>query len=140
MSYNCIIYQLIGTVNHIATIKWDKVKNMLDKSFGIRFTEILENSKITNTEITRLAEISKNNIGNYKNGQIPNATILYKLSQIFGVSMEYLLTGKEPEELTLEEKKLVNLYRSADERGKRAIFRTAEAENLEQESSDSMIG
>ena len=113
---------------------------MLDKEFGARFTRILESSKITNAEITRLAEISKNNIGNYKNGQIPNATILYKLSQIFGISMEYLLTGKESEELTLEEKKLVALYRSADERGKRAIIRTAEAESTEQESSESKIG
>ena len=113
---------------------------MLDKEFGARFTKILESSKITNAEITRLAEISKNNIGNYKNGQIPNATILYKLSQIFGVSMEYLLTGKEPQELTLEEKKLVALYRSTDERGKRAIIRTAEAESMEQESSESKIG
>ena len=113
---------------------------MLDKEFGNRFTKILENSKITNTEVTKLANISKNNIGNYKNWQIPNATTLYKLSQIFGISMEYLLTGKEPEELTPEEKNLVNLYRSADERGKRAIIRTAEAENAEQESLNSRIG
>ena len=40
---------------------------MLDKEFGNRFTKILENSKITNTEVTKLANISKNNIGNYKN-------------------------------------------------------------------------
>lgn len=113
---------------------------MLDKEFGNRFTKILENSKITNAEVTKLANISKNNIGNYKNGQIPNATTLYKLSQIFGISMEYLLTGKEPEELTPEERNLVDLYRTADERGKRAIIRTAEAENMEQESSDSKIG
>lgn len=36
---------------------------MLDKEFGIRFTKILEKSKITNTEVTKIAEISKNNIG-----------------------------------------------------------------------------
>lgn len=96
--------------------------------------------KLKGKNKTRLAEISKNNIGNYKNGQIPNATTLYKLSQIFGVSMEYLLTGKEAGELTQDEKKLVDLYRTADERGKRAILRTAEAENMEQESSVSKIG
>ncbi len=99
---------------------------MLDKEFGIRFTKILENSKITNSEVTKLAEISKNNIGNYKNGQIPNATTLYKLSQIFGVSMEYLLTGKEPEDLTQDERKLVDLYRSTNDIGQPLTMKHAE--------------
>lgn len=99
---------------------------MLDKEFGIRFTKILENSKITNSEVTKLAEISKNNIGNYKNGQIPNATTLYKLSQIFGVSMEYLLTGKEPEDLTQDERKLVDLYRSTNDVGQPLTMKHAE--------------
>lgn len=99
---------------------------MLDKEFGIRFTKILENSKITNSEVTKLAEISKNNIGNYKNGQIPNATTLYKLSQIFGISMEYLLTGKEPEDLTQDEKKLVDLYRNTNDIGQPLTMKHAE--------------
>ncbi len=99
---------------------------MLDKEFGIRFTKILENSKITNSEVTKLAEISKNNIGNYKNGQIPNATTLYKLSQIFGVSMEYLLTGKETEDLTQDERKLVDLYRSTNDIGQPLTMKHAE--------------
>ncbi len=99
---------------------------MLDKEFGIRFAKILENSKITNSEVTKLAEISKNNIGNYKNGQIPNATTLYKLSQIFGISMEYLLTGKEPEDLTQDERKLVDLYRSTNDIGQPLTMKHAE--------------
>ena len=99
---------------------------MLDKEFVIRFAKILENSKITNSEVTKLAEISKNNIGNYKNGQIPNATTLYKLSQIFGVSMEYLLTGKEPEDLTQDERKLVDLYRSTNDIGQPLTMKHAE--------------
>ena len=39
---------------------------MIDNEFGVRFTKILENSKITNTEVTKLAGISKNNIGDRK--------------------------------------------------------------------------
>lgn len=108
--------------------------------FGKRLEKIMKDAQITNAEITRQLNLNKNAIGNYKNGQIPNAAIIIDISNFLGISIDYLLTGKEPEELTLEEKKLVNLYRSADERGKRAIFRTAEAENMEQESSDSMIG
>lgn len=113
---------------------------MLDLEFGKRFTDIVEKSGITNTKLTELAEISKNNIGNYKNGQIPNATTLYKLSQILGVSMEYMLAGKEARELSPAEQKLIERYRRADERGKRAIERVAEAESMELESSISQIG
>lgn len=122
---------------------------MIDKEFGIRFTKILENSKITNTEVTKLAQISKNNIGNYKNGQIPNATTLYKLSQIFGISMEYLLVGKNPENLTQEEKKLVELYRNTNDVGQPLIMKHAEDiqralprvdQSQEQRLSNSQIG
>lgn len=120
---------------------------MLDKEFGNRFTKILESSKITNTEVTKLAEISKNNIGNYKNGQIPNATTLYKLSQIFGISMEYLLTGKESGELTQDEKKLVDLYRNTNDTGQPLTMKHAEdiqqalpREKPEQELLNSRIG
>lgn len=70
----------------------------------------------------------------------PGADRLLTLANRLNTSVDWLLTGKDPENLTPEEKKLVELYRSADERGKRAIIRTAEAENMEQESSDSMIG
>ena len=70
----------------------------------------------------------------------PSVENILKISQKFDVSLDWLVTGKEPEELTQEERNLVNLYRVADERGKRAIIRTAEAETLEQKSSDSKIG
>lgn len=113
---------------------------MQDTEFGKRFTELMESRNISNTYITEQAGISKNNVGNYKNGQIPNATILYKLSQIFGVTMEYLLVGKEAKDLTPDEQQLVDYYRQADERGKRSILRMAQAESKEETSSTSGIG
>lgn len=122
---------------------------MIDNEFGTRFTKILENSKISNTEVTKLAGISKNNIGNYKNGQIPNATILYKLSQIFGISMEYLLVGKDAENLTQDEKKLIELYRNTNDIGQPLTMKHAEDvqqtlpridQTQEQQSLNSQIG
>lgn len=122
---------------------------MIDNEFGVRFSKILENSKITNTEVTKLAGISKNNIGNYKNGQIPNATILYKLSQIFGISMEYLLVGKDAENLTQDEKRLIELYRNTNVIGQPLTMKHAEDiqhalprsdQTQEQESLNSQIG
>ena len=94
---------------------------MDNKEFGKRLEELMNKKKITNATITEQAGISKNNIGNYKNGQIPNATILYKISQILGTTMEYLLTGKEDQEWTREERELIEYYRSMNETGKRLL-------------------
>lgn len=113
---------------------------MIDAEFGQRFSRLMENTGITYTSLTELAGLSKNNVGNYKNGQIPNATMLYRMSQVFGVSMEYLLTGKEAADLSPDEQQLVSHYRAADDRGKRAIMRTAESESSELGSSTSQIG
>ncbi|MCM1144599.1 MAG: helix-turn-helix domain-containing protein [Blautia sp.] len=99
---------------------------MTDAGFGKRLSEIMERKNITNAELTKLADISKNNIGNYKNGQIPHAETLYRLSQILGTSMEYLLSGKETTFLTSEERKLIELYRNTNEIGQPLIMKHAE--------------
>ena len=108
--------------------------------FGKRLDSLMKLNKISNQYLTEKAGISKNNIGNYKNGQIPNAKILYNISQILGTTMEYLLTGKEAEALNTEEKKLIENYRKADDRGKRRIQSTADQEAQEQKSSNYKIG
>lgn len=117
---------------------------MIDPEFGKRFTEIIEESGISNAKLTELAEISKNNISNYKNGQIPNATTLYKLSQILGKSMEYIIAGKESGNLTPEEQKLIDCYRQASRSNQQLILAMAESAqqiNLsEKESSASKLG
>lgn len=74
------------------------------------------------------------------NDKIPSVDKVQIVANMLNVSIDWLVTGKEPEELTPEERNLVNLYRTADERGKRVIIRNAKAENTEQESLDSKIG
>lgn len=70
----------------------------------------------------------------------PSVDKVQIVADMLHVSIDWLVTGKEANELLPDEKRLVDLYRSTDDRGKRAIIRTAEAENMEQESSDSKIG
>lgn len=113
---------------------------MLDVEFGKRFEMLMKSANISNAEITEKAELSKNNVGNYKNGQIPNAQILYRLSQIFGVTMEYLLTGKEAAELSPEEQEIVDCYRATNDQGKRTILTIARSQKQEQSSSISKLG
>ena len=70
----------------------------------------------------------------------PGANRVLLLANRLDVTVEWILTGKEAADLTPEEQELVNLYRRADERGKRTILRTAESESMELESSSSRIG
>ena len=65
----------------------------------------------------------------WKKGSPPNSERLIAIADYFGVSTDYLLgrSGADPE-LPADEKELLQNYRRADERGKRAIRRIAEDE------------
>lgn len=65
---------------------------------------------------------------------------MLKVAERLNTSVDWLLTGKEVGDLTLEEQQLVNLYRQADERGKRSILRLAQDEARELESLASRTG
>ncbi len=86
-------------------------------NFGKRVSLCMKNSGYTNKELTEKLSLSKNAIGNYINNQIPNAKILFNLSQTFGVTMEYLLTGVEKKsELTQNERELLENFAQLPER------------------------
>ncbi len=70
----------------------------------------------------------------------PGSGKVILVAERLGLSLDWILTGKEAADLTPEEQQLVDCYRRADERGKRTILRTAESESMELESSSSRIG
>lgn len=72
--------------------------------------------------------------------RVPGIDRAYLLANRLGVSIEWILTGKEAADLTPDEQQLVDLYRATDERGRRRIRQTAELEAQEQKSSISKIG
>lgn len=72
--------------------------------------------------------------------QVPGSDKVIAVANTLEISIDYLLTGKDAADLTEEEQQLVDLYRRADDRGKRSIMRTAASESAELESSTSRIG
>lgn len=70
----------------------------------------------------------------------PGSSKVILVANRLGCSLDWMLTGKEASDLTPEEQKLVDLYRIADDRGKRSIMRSAEAESAELQSSASQTG
>lgn len=93
---------------------------------------------------------------NFGNGSIrlwdsktPGSDKVILVAKKLDVSLDWLLTGKEPEDLTQDEKKLVDLYRNTNDIGQpltmkhaediqQALPRADRAKGLE--SSDSKIG
>lgn len=78
--------------------------------------------------------------------QKPSYDKVVAVANKLNVSLDWLILGKEINDMSIIEQKLLNLYRQADERGKRNIMRQAEAEVSElltsnkQISSSSQIG
>ena len=107
--------------------------------FGERLKKLMMLRNYNNTRLTEELHVSKNAVGNYLNNQIPNAMILLKISQILGTSMEYLLTGKEYNELTYEETELVQAYRVAAPAMQEAVRKLLELDD-KSKSSDCQIG
>lgn len=69
------------------------------------------------------------NMSKWKYGQTtPAAEYVYAIAQYLGVTMEWLLTGNDPENLSDTEHSLIQMYRGADDRGKINIFDTATKE------------
>lgn len=112
-----------------------------DKNLGNRLTECMKIAGYTNSKLTEELNLSKNAVGNYKNNQIPNATILYNISQLLGTTMEYLLTGKHGNEnLTDEEKNIIAAYRKITPAEQGVIKKILDIQEQEEKLSQSKIG
>lgn len=76
--------------------------------------------------------------------RMPGADRALALANRLGVTVEYLLTGKEAADLTPEEQLLVDYYRTTNPTGRAATLATARTNSelmpKEAQSSDSKIG
>jgi transcriptional regulator with XRE-family HTH domain len=68
-----------------------------NKKFGELLDRLIDKSKLSKRQVAKLAGISPSAIGAYVNtGRVPEATILVKLADLFGMTAKDLLSGKEP--------------------------------------------
>ena len=70
----------------------------------------------------------------------PGSGKVILVAERLGLSLDYILTGKESENLTPEEQQLVDCYRSANDQGRRTLLALAQLQKQEQQSSASQIG
>lgn len=102
----------------------------ISEAVGARIKERQKILNIKQVDIIKRTGLSKAALSNYTNGnRLPETEALYKISVVLNTTMEWLLTGKTTDEnITEEERILLNNYRTADFRGKKNILRTAQAE------------
>ena len=66
------------------------------KNFSARFKKLVEESGITQNEIAKNLGVSPAQIVYYKTGKnMPGGVELFQISKLFGVSVDWLLTGEE---------------------------------------------
>lgn len=117
----------------------DRLILMRDK-FGYTNAELEEKSNISNSQISKWI----------KNNQKPSYDKVVAVAKTLNVSIDWLLLGKENENLTAEEQELIDLYRKTNDIGQPLITNHAKdiqkALPRQQEikpeiiSSDSKIG
>jgi len=94
------------------------------KDFGKRLKESIDRAGLNVNKIAEKINVSPNTIWNYIKPGIksyPNSTVLYNISKILNVSMEYLLTGGKnnnqksiPKLLSKEDQKIQDLLKKAE--------------------------
>lgn len=89
------------------------IKNLERKKVTERLKKLIEKKGITRKELEEKTGIKKTAIHNYLvENKLPGTEAIYKLAQILGVSISYLLTG-ETTELNEKEKKLLEDYKNS---------------------------
>lgn len=62
-----------------------------------RVSELCDDRKISIRKLERDNELSNGTVAKWKDGTVPNGKVLLKLSEYFGVSADYILTGEQDE-------------------------------------------
>lgn len=74
-------------------------ENSLNEIFSLRLSKATSDKSLTQRELSLMSNIAQSAISKYLGGKgLPRTTELYKLSQVLGVSMDYLcgLTHNKP--------------------------------------------
>ena len=67
-------------------------------------------------------QVSKSVVSTWKNrGTNPPAEYIERICEFLDISIEWLITGKEKENITTEEEKIIKAYRKADNRIKQIV-------------------
>lgn len=95
--------------------------------------EKLKQKNINQRELAEILEIKEATVSAWKRGYYPQVQTLIKMCKILEVSADELLELEtkpdQPDEITQDEKKLLEHYRKSNEQGKISIMSLAELQS-----------
>lgn len=98
--------------------------------FYTQFISLCEKNNVKPTPLIKSLGLSPGNLKRWENGSTVNSDILLKLSEHFGVSIDYLLTGNEKSSptvnLTADEQELLTYYNKLSRLNKGRLLERAE--------------
>ncbi len=90
--------------------------------FVNRIDEILEKKRLKRAALCEDLKLSATAITDWaRRGTIPAADIALKIAKYLNVSLEWLITGTEPEGLTQEEREILEKWNSLEEGQKETV-------------------
>ncbi len=90
-----------------------------------RYCELRDKKGYKDSDISRLADITKSTFTDWKNGKSkPNAEKLIKIAKCLDTTVEYIVTGEKPEIPNIETEyfELMELYEKLKEEQKVAVI------------------
>ena len=110
-----------------------------------RIEKLIYEKNISRTELARQTGTKESTVRNWSvRDSSPSVEAAYKVAQYFGVTVEWLVTGTDKEDsLSAEEKELLELFRTLDERDKQTILtlsRSLEAQYYAKDKSSAASG
>lgn len=106
-----------------------------------RIQQLCKDNHITGKELGEKLDLKKSPLTDWKNGKSkPTAEQIKRICEIFAVSADYLLFAKSSESLTVQEKKLIESYRSCSPERQAIIRELLNVPEETEESSLSKIG
>lgn len=101
-------------------------------AFTDRIDSLLNERNLRRADLCRGLNMNESSVRMWwtKNA-CPSAENAFKVAQFFGVSVEFLITGKNPGDvpnlyLDKSEEELIDIYRSLDKRGKTELYKIAQ--------------
>jgi transcriptional regulator with XRE-family HTH domain len=88
-----------------------------------RIDELLKKQGITRVQLAPKVGISPATISAwYTRGTVPAADVAIKIAAYLDVSVEWLITGHDPEGLTEDDRKILDMYHLLDERDREDVL------------------
>ena len=84
--------------------------------FYLRLQKLCEKNNTSITALLKELGLSTGSTGNWKKGQLPKGDILKKLAERLDTSIDFIVFGEYRSDLNTDEKKLIELFRSAPEK------------------------